>query len=99
MATTPVRASRTQLLTGSALLVLALGFGTPALAAHGARLSADLVDQLAAGSASIDVIVHGTAAEVDALATRYGVKMKRRLRSGAVLTVSAGQLDALRQDD
>src|SRR5205823_233659 len=54
---------------------------------------------LAAGSQDIDVIVDATAPEVDALAAKYNVKIKKRLASGAVLHVTAGQLDALRADD
>jgi len=71
----------------------------PALAQHHARLSADLADHLSAGSQSIDVIVHGDEASVAAVARRYNVRVKKALKEGAVLTVNAGQLDALRRDD
>ena len=64
-----------------------------------ARLSEDLSMQVAAGSSTIDVIVHGTRTEVDALARKYNVRVKRYMRSGAVLRVTAGQLEALQQDD
>jgi serine protease AprX len=70
----------------------------PAAAQHRARLSADLADHLAAGSQTINVIVHGDQATVDALATRYNVTVKRYLSEGAVLQVNAGQLAALRDD-
>jgi len=70
----------------------------PARAEHRARLSADLADHLAAGSQTIDVIVHGDAGHVDTIATRYNLVVFRRLRSGAVLRVNAGQLDALQKD-
>ena len=43
--------------------------------------------------------MHGTRDEVEALAKKYNVKIKRFLRTGAVLRVTAGQLDALQQDD
>ena len=43
-----------------ALAVLLAGGGALPLAAHKARLSADLADHLTAGSQTIDVIVHGT---------------------------------------
>jgi serine protease AprX len=81
----------------AAALLLAL---TPAstFAEHRARLSADLADHLAAGSQSIDVIVHGDRAAVDALASRYNVVVKRHMKSGGVLRVNAGQLDALQRD-
>ena len=67
--------------------------------AHRARLSADLADHLAAGSQTINVIVHGDKATVDALATRYNLTVGRHLRSGGVLRVTAGQLAALQADD
>jgi len=79
--------------------VLVFASASPSRAAHRARLSADLADHLAAGSTSIPVIVHGSAAEVAALAARYNLVIKRRMKSGAVLQVNAGQLDALAQDD
>ena len=56
-------------------------------------------DHLSAGSQSIRVIVHGTRAEIDALATRYNVAVRKYLTSGAVLRVNAGQLAAIDQDD
>jgi serine protease AprX len=84
----------------AALSLAAMTMAAPAGAAgHRARLSADLADHLAFGSASIDVIVHGTRAEVDALAAKYNVRVKRYLRTGAVLRVTAGQLAALQQDE
>ncbi|MEQ1730678.1 MAG: S8 family peptidase, partial [Vicinamibacterales bacterium] len=73
--------------------------GAPAEAAHRARLGADLERTLAAGSQSIDVIVHGNRAEVDTLARRYNLRVRRHLKSGAVLAVNAGQLDALSRDE
>jgi serine protease AprX len=89
------RASRS-CLAALAFLVLA---AAPAAAGHKARLSADLADHLRAGSPSIDVIVHGTRQEVEALATRYNLRVRKLLKSGAVLRVTAGELDALLQDE
>ncbi len=63
-----------------------------------ARLSADLAEHVSAGSAGVDVIVRGTQAEVEALAARYNVRVKRHLRSGAVLRVTGGQLAAIQDD-
>ena len=63
---------------------------SPAAAAHNARLSADLSDHLAVGSQSIRVIVHGTRAEVDALAARYNLQIAKCCRAGGLL-VNAGQ--------
>jgi serine protease AprX len=81
------------------MLIASLVSAPPALAAHRAHLSADLEDHLTAGSQVINVIVHGDKAAVDALAVRYNLVIKRYLKSGAVLTVNAGQLTAMRQDE
>src|SRR5262245_6138327 len=66
---------------------------------HRARLSADLADHLSAQSSRINVLVHGNKAEVDALAARYNVVVKRYLKDLAILRVNAGQLSALEQDE
>src|SRR6476620_3234964 len=71
----------------------------PPAAAHLARLDADLERTLAEGSQAIDVIVHGSRDEVDALARRYNLTVRKYLKSGAVLQVSAGQLDELSRDE
>src|SRR3954469_5042021 len=87
---------------GAALVCAAVAVAPqPAAAAgsHAARLSADLADHLAAGSQAIRVIVHGTRAEVDAVAARYNLVVTRYLKSGAVFAVTAGQLAALQADD
>jgi serine protease AprX len=86
---------------GGAAFIAALLFAAPPAFAqqHHARLSADLSDHLNAGSQSIDVIVHGDAATVDALAARYNLTVARHLASGAVLRINAGQLAALQQDE
>ena len=51
-----------------ALAAAGILMAAPAHAEHHARLSADLADHLGAGSQTIDVIVHGDAASVSALA-------------------------------
>src|SRR5205814_10445564 len=94
-----LRSSTRRRMVAAFTAALALTFAPAASAAHRARLSADLADHLAAGSPSIAVIVHGTRAEVDALAARYNLVVKRHMKSGAVFQVTAGQLDALAQDD
>ena len=86
----------TRLASSACLVASLLAVGTPAFAQHRARLSHDLVERLAAGDQQMDVIVHGSAADVAALARQYGVRVKRTLASGAVLDVNAGQLAALR---
>src|SRR5256885_1662897 len=69
-------------------------------ASHKARLSADLQDHINAGSQTIDVIIHGTKDEVDAVAARYNLQVRKYLSDGgAVLRVNAGQLAALRDDN
>lgn len=68
-------------------------------AGHRARLSADLQDHLNAGSQTIEVIVHGDRATIDAIAARYNLVVSKYLASGAVLRVTAGQLAALQQDE
>ena len=77
---------------------LMLWSASPAYAEHRARLSADLADHLAVGSQTIDVIVHGSPAETTTLAGRYNVSIKKTLKDGAVLQLTAGQLDALSKD-
>ena len=55
-----------------------IGSVGPAMAAGPrARLSADLADHVAHGSQAIRVIVHGSKAEVDAIATRYNLRVAR----------------------
>src|SRR5262245_48810914 len=84
----------------TAIAICTLAAAAPARAQqHHARLSADLADHLTAQSARIDVIVHGEKAEVDAIAARYNLTIRRYLKGGAVLRVNAGQLSALERDD
>ncbi len=64
-----------------------------------ARLSRDLSERLAVrADAPVDVIVTAGETEVDTLATRYGARVKKRLRNGAVLEVTGGQLADLSED-
>ncbi len=98
----PVRARadvRTSFLMIALVGVLCVAAAPAYAQRHRARMSADLVDHVRAQSPRIDVIVHGDKAEVDALAARYNVPVKRYLKFGAVLRVNAGQLEALDQDD
>src|SRR5688572_25054665 len=83
----------------TALSALALTAADAAADARRARLSDDLVQRLKAGD--IDdhtVIVTGSEAHVRAVAARHGLTMRKRLRTGAVLEVPAGALDALTRD-
>ena len=64
-----------------------------------ARLSADLADRLRTGdSDSTTVIVTATRAQVDDVAARHGLRVRKYLRTGAVLDVPARGLDALASD-
>src|SRR5262245_38299932 len=91
------RPSQYRALAAAVLCVATLAWSDRAFA-QGARLSADLAQQLAANASAIDVIVHGDGAEVAALAARVGVPVIRYLKMGAVLRVSAQQLLALQAD-
>ena len=83
-------ASVSHLMLRVALLSLAATAALPAdVAAKGrrARLSEDLVERLQQGDTTdTSVIVSGTQARVDAIAARHGLRIQKRLRSGAVLT-------------
>jgi len=64
----------------------------------GGRLSADLADHLAADRNPSRSSCLATRAEVDAVAARYNLVVRRYLTNGAVLKVTAGQLAAMRED-
>jgi serine protease AprX len=78
-----------------------LGFADMA-AAQGrphARVSSDLAERLLAGDErEASVILTGTDAQVDALAARHGLRVAKRLATGAVVDVPAGTLAALAGD-
>ena len=85
-------------MAAGAVMVLGLT-AAAAVAAPKARLSRDLSEALAAGDASArDVILQADAATIDAVAARHGAVVKRRLATGAVLTVPGGQLSSLSSD-
>ena len=64
-----------------------------------ARVSRDVAERLARGTeASTDVIVAAADGAIDQLALRYGARVKRRIRGGAVLEVTGGQLEAISED-
>ncbi len=84
----------------AALIVVSALFATTAEAGpHRARLSRDLESRIAAARGEpATVIVSGSDERVRSLATRYGAVLKKPLRGGAVLEVTAGQLEALSDD-
>jgi serine protease AprX len=82
-----------------AVLGLILPAADAAAQARRARLSDDLVERLRAGdSADHAIIVTGSSIQVDAVARRHGLTVRKRLKTGAVLDVPAGALEALTHD-
>ncbi len=83
----------------AALLALAVPAADAAAQGRRARLSDDLVRRLQAGdTANHTIIVTGSPAQVSGLAQRHGLTVRKRLKTGAVLDVPAGALDALTRD-
>src|SRR5262245_61760128 len=67
--------------------------------AHVARVAGDVLTRAASSAAgTTDVIVHGSPDDIYALAARHGLSVKRSLRSGAVLSLSAAQLASVSAD-
>ena len=94
-----LRRPASPLIVASVVSILAVCGPRPSLAAsHRAHLSSDLVRAMAAGDARIDVIVGGDAATVQTLATRYNGTVAHLMPNGAVLRLTAGELDALSRD-
>ena len=68
-------------------------------AAARARSPTTSSQRLQAGDTAADtVIVTGSARRVSAVAARYGLTVRKRLKTGAVLDVPAGALEALSRD-
>jgi serine protease AprX len=98
----PLDVSRlTAHLLAAALAATAL-FAAPRPAdaqARRARLSADLAQRIQAGDVEgTTVIFTGTQARVDELAARHGLRVRKRLKTGAVLDVPARRLEAVAAD-
>ena len=87
-------------LTLTLALALAAGLGAPApRAAHRAQLSLDLLAREARHStAGARVIVHGTPAEIEAIAARHHLSIARRLATGAVLVADSAEISELAAD-
>ena len=82
-----------------AVLVAVVCGGSAEAGPKRARLSRDLAERLSNADAGVtSVIVSGSPETLEALATRYGAKVKKTLYGAAVLEVNGGQLDALSQD-
>jgi serine protease AprX len=98
---TPVTSCVRRALT--AALIAAIVFLTSAAPANArsrrVRLSSDLAAHLnSLATAEVDVIVTGSSELVDRLARRHGLRVKRLLSSGAVLSASREALESLSQD-
>ena len=84
-------------------LAVALSLSFPAEVDAGergrAKLSKKLADRIEARSdAPVQIIVDGDRTQVEQIARRYNLKVKRHLRRGGVIEVTGGQLDALARD-
>ncbi len=86
-------------MVGGALGMLALVAGLTAdvAAAPRAKLSRDLAEAAAAGEGR-DVILQADRATVEAVAARHGLTVAKWLKTGAVLTATGAQLQALAAD-
>src|SRR5262245_31833652 len=61
-----------------------------------ARIADGLKKHLTANSAEpVDVIVHGSTSELDAIAARQNLTIKKRLEEGAVFRADAAAVDSL----
>jgi subtilisin family serine protease len=90
-----VRRSGPIIVIGLASLIFA---ATPAFARQ-ARLSRALQEQLADPSVtSVNVILQGPQAEIDRIASSYGVRVVKRMDMGAVIAGSAAQVRAVAGD-
>src|SRR6185295_7184922 len=86
---------------GTVAVLVALMFGVPtsALAQHRARLSSDLYWDIAKQpDKSLRVIIETNQSEVDRLVKTYGVRLGKRMESGAVLLGTGKQFDKLAGD-
>ncbi|MEO8484337.1 MAG: S8 family peptidase, partial [Acidobacteriota bacterium] len=74
---------------GVAVLLVA----QPASAQYRARLSRGLESRIADGASSVTVVVTAPQAEVERLASTYGLRVSKRLDQGAVLSGSSTQIN------
>jgi serine protease AprX len=98
---TPSRKPQRSSLILGLLALVALGFGSAEVAAQGrrARLSEDLKHKIATGDVRpTSVILTASNALVDEVVARHGLRVSKRLATGAVLEVPAGALAGLVND-
>ncbi|MEO6239415.1 MAG: S8 family peptidase, partial [Vicinamibacterales bacterium] len=86
--------------TVAVLAVAIVAVPAPATAqGHRARLSSDLSERLRQRvEGATEVIVSVKDSDIDSLVARYGMRLKKRLRGGAVIEATGGQIDAMSQD-
>ena len=66
---------------------------------HDVHLSEDLAERLRTGDTTeTSVIITGTQATINALAARHGLRVAKRLQTGAVVEVPAGRLQDVVED-
>ena len=93
------RRTLNNLVAGSLACVLIVMASDASAQGRRPRLSADLRHKVDAGDATpTSVILTGNRATVDAVAARHGLRIARRLATGAVLDVPAGALAGLATD-
>ena len=93
------RSARVLFIVLFSLTTLLLLVGLAHAQGRHARLSEDLVRRLRSGdTTATSVIVSGTSQRIDAIAARHGLRIRKRLQSGAVVDVPAGRLDELAAD-
>ena len=81
------------------LVAFVLLTSAPLWAGERARLPESLQKHVASSSTqTVDVIVHGSTDEVNAIAARHGLRIKKRLSEGAVLSANAAQISSLSAD-
>src|SRR5687768_14859981 len=93
---TPQVSIRTAQLALMTMVLLGPAAATADAQPRRGRVAPDLAERLGAGDlAGTSVIVTAADARVDALAARHGLRIRKRLHTGAVLDVPAGALAAL----
>ncbi|HKE88381.1 MAG TPA: S8 family serine peptidase, partial [Vicinamibacterales bacterium] len=86
-------------LAASLSVGVAAAFPAEARAQHRARVSRDLAEKLGSGdTAATSVILTGSQQRIDRIAARNGLRIHKRLQTGAVVDVPAGALAALAAD-
>jgi len=89
---------RTVLLPVIGIFVVGLTFPSSADAQQQTKMSKGLRSLVSAGTTGGDVIYEGPQAEVERLAATYGLTVKKKMPTGAVLSGSASRIESLSRD-